>query len=61
MNTRPQFDASGLSAPIAALAQQKADRQWCFLTTDGRTFYLDETRAKAMQAEHGGEVFAPKC
>ena len=60
MNTRPEFNASGLPASIVIIIETKAARQWCFVAPDGGSFYVDEATAKAMQAEHGGDVFPPK-
>jgi hypothetical protein len=44
---------------IADRIKQKQLSSWCFVSNDGSAFYLDEPRAKAMQADHGGYVFAP--
>lgn len=60
MNRRPDFNASGLPPAIAQRATQKAAASWCFVSTDGRPFYVSEAQARAMQAQHGGEVFAPQ-
>ena len=57
---RPAFDPSGLPASVAGLASEKAARSWCYVTPDGRTFYLDdEDKARKIQAMHNGKIFPP--
>jgi hypothetical protein len=57
---RPVWDSSGLPEGAAKkAAEYKAAQSWCYVTPDGAAFYIDETRAKAMQAKQGGQVFPP--
>lgn len=39
----------------------KAAASWCYVTEDGRDFYVSEVQAKAMQEANGGTVFAPEA
>lgn len=57
---RPVWDSTGFPECAAKkAAEAKAAQSWCYVTTDGAAFYVDEARAKAMQAKQGGQVFAP--
>lgn len=59
MNIRPEFNSAGLPASVIARAVEKAAASWCYVTTDGGTFYVSETKARAMLAANGGEIFPP--
>lgn len=60
MNSRPASHVpSGLPQAVADRIREKQDASWCFVSTGGGAFYLDEARAKSMLAEHGGSLFAP--
>ena len=59
MNVRPEFNPSGLPATVVARAVEKSAASWCYVTPDGGTFYVSETKARTMLAAHGGEIFAP--
>jgi len=60
MNVRPEFNPSGLPASVIARVTEKAAASWCYAAPDGGTFYVSETKARAMLAAHGGEIFPPK-
>lgn len=57
---RPTFDTSGLPAFAVKRMAEKAAASWCYVTEDGRDFYVKESQARAMMAEYGGSVFAPE-
>lgn len=57
---RPPFDAAGLPAFIRAAVIAKAARQWCYVTPDGRPFYVTREQAEAMRAKSGGAIYAPE-
>lgn len=59
--TRPAFSTAGLPAFAQARMAAKAAASWCYVTADDRPFYVSEAQAKAMQAAHGGTVFAPEA
>jgi hypothetical protein len=62
MNTRPTFTPPhGIPHAIAARMAEKAAASWCYVTPDGRSFYVDERKARAMLASHGGTVHAPNA
>jgi hypothetical protein len=57
---RPVWDSSGLPEGEAKkAAEAKAARMWCYVTTDGRAFYVEEFAAKKMLERSGGQVFPP--
>ncbi len=56
---RPAFNPAGLHMEVARFAEQKAARSWCYVAPHGGTFYVTETKAKAMQAANGGTVYPP--
>ena len=56
---RPTINTDGLPECVKARVSQKAAQSWCYVTPDGRDFYVTEQQARNMQAEHGGEVFPP--
>jgi len=57
---RPVWDSSGLpDCEAKKVAEAKAAQSWCYVTTDGRAFYVNEEQAHKMQARSGGEVFPP--
>ena len=56
---RPEFNPEGLPESVKARAVQKAAQSWCYVTPDGRSFYVTEQQALKMQASGGGEVFPP--
>lgn len=57
--SRPQINTDGLPKIIKARVAQKAAQSWCYVTEDGRSFYVTETQARNMQAAEGGSVFPP--
>jgi hypothetical protein len=59
--TRPTFSTAGLPEFAKARMAAKAAASWCYVTDDGRDFYVSEAQAKAMLAAHGGTVFAPEA
>ena len=59
--TRPVFSTAGLPAFAKARMAAKAAASWCYVTDDGRDFYVSEAQAKAMQEAGGGVVFPPKA
>lgn len=59
---RPALNTAGLeSLPAATLARmvEKSLASWCYVTPDGRSFFVEEWQAKGMQDKNGGEVFPP--
>lgn len=57
---RPKINTAGLPAAIVARVTAKADSSSCYVSPDGRTFFVSEEQGKAMAARDGGEVFAPR-
>lgn len=60
--SRPTLNTAGLEGlPAAVLNRmvQKSRQSWCYVTPDGRSFYVTEAQAKGMFERHGGEVFPP--
>jgi hypothetical protein len=58
---RPQFDTSGLSPSIAIIAAKHAAEKWCYVTPDGRAFYVAEEHARGMQERSGGTIYPPEA
>lgn len=58
---RPQFNTEGLPLNLAALATKRAASQWCYVTPDGRTFYVAEEHARKMQERSGGDIYPPEA
>lgn len=59
---RPAFNTAGLesiSPAVVARMVAKANASWCYVTPDGRSFFVTETQAKNMQAKDGGAVYPP--
>lgn len=59
-HNRPAPDYSGLRPDIAKAATYRATQMWCYVTTDGRTFYVTEDQANKMQERSGGTVYPPE-
>lgn len=57
---RPTFNGEGLPAVVRARAEQKAAASWCYVSPDGRSFFVSARVALAMRARNGGNVFPPK-
>lgn len=61
MNTRPAFNTDALPDFAKARMAAKAAASWCYVTDDGRDFYVSEAQAKAMQEANGGTLYAPEA
>jgi hypothetical protein len=61
MNARPTYpNPTNVSDKLAQVMLSSASRKWVYVDADGVSFWLNESRAKAIHAKHGGELFAPK-
>jgi hypothetical protein len=58
-HNRPVPDFSGLRPDLAKAATYRAAQMWCYVTTDGRAFYVTEDEANKMQERSGGTVYPP--
>jgi hypothetical protein len=56
---RPQIDTTGLPQSMVAIVAKRAASQWCYVTPDGRAFYVAEEHARGMQQHSGGFIFEP--
>jgi hypothetical protein len=58
---RPTFTPpTDLPAFIAERMVAKANASWCYVTDDGRAFYVTQAKAEAMLASDGtGTVYPP--
>lgn len=60
MNARPNFpNPANVSPELAQVMLAAAARKWVYVDASGVPFWLNESRAKAIHAKHGGELFAP--
>jgi len=62
MQIRPAFQPpAGVAADLAARMAEAAAQKWCFVTGDGRSFFVDEARAsRLLDRDPDGTVFPPK-
>ncbi len=58
--SRPAFDPTGLPADVIPRAVAKAAASWCYVTSEGGTFYVAERKARAMLASGDGAIFPPQ-
>jgi hypothetical protein len=60
--SRPELNTAGLETlPAATVARMvaKAQQSWCYVTPDGRSFFVTEAQANGMRAKNGGAVYPP--